>query len=182
MRRRVANLHGATSALRSLRGRWDFVGAIAVGAISVLLATKHAIREDSVTVLLAAGAAGLAILGVVLAAMAIIAPFVDSHYRRVLDHAGGVRSALAPYLLVAGVGALTAIVALVAALAWPTGGWLLQAVLDGLTMGLAAYAILGALSLVELTIFHADQRAKLQRGVEDAASPIHASRLSENKD
>lgn len=142
-------------ALVLARRRWDLSGAIVIAGIAFALETKEAVRHDTVTVLLAAAAAGLAVLSVVLGAMAVFATFFDSNYRRVLEAAGGMRQALVPYLIVAGAGAVAAVLGVIVSLAWPVDGWVLKAALSSATIGVAIYAILGALSLVELTIFHA---------------------------
>jgi hypothetical protein len=156
------------SPVRFVGRHWDAFAALAAAAVAFALSTKHAVREDAVTVLLALAAAGLAVLSIVLGSMAIFATFFDQHYRRVLEQAGGMSIALRPFLIVATAGALALVIGVLATLAWPVGGWLLQAALTSVTAALGAYAVFGGLSLVELTIFHAQQRAELQRGIDDA--------------
>lgn len=145
----------------SLRS-WDFGIGLAFGLGVGLLARCDAVRHQGVTGLLAEAAIGVTIMSVVLAALAVLTPSIDGFYRRVLEEAGGVTEALRPYLAVASVSGLAALVALFAAVAWPSLGTLSQSVALGTASTFTAASIVGAISLVEITIFHARARADLQ--------------------
>jgi hypothetical protein len=156
--------------LHLIADRWD--GALAIAATCVTFAFAAADRDvvhGAVPILLGLATAGLAVVGIVLTAIAILAAFFDPHYRRVLEAADGIRSALKPYLIVAAAGGASTVIGLVAAMAWPVSG---PAIIGGAVLaacvGIATWAVFGVVSLVELTIFHAGERAALQRGVEDA--------------
>lgn len=146
---------------------WDvWVGAVA-GVIAGLCATSGNVRREGVTALLAEAAVGVTVLGVVLAALAIFTPTFDGLYRRVVVGAGGVKEALRPYMLTSSVGGAAATLAVVSALAWPILGVGLKMFTLGISTLLAVWAIAGTVSLVELTLFHAHQRAELMGIVED---------------
>jgi hypothetical protein len=157
---------------------WDFGVAVLVGGLAVAFGQDEKVLDKGVTIALAAGAAGVAVLGVVLAALAVITAFFDGHYRRVLESTGSIRRAMAPYLVTAGVAGAAALCALVTALGWPEFGSTLRIGTLALTVFLTAWAMAGTVSLVEITIFHAEQRAALMRGIE-AAGDVRAARLTE---
>jgi hypothetical protein len=158
-------------------GAWDFkVGAI-VGVVSVALASAHAVRDAATTVLLTSAGVDVAVTATILAALTIFTTLFDSSYRLILEAAGGFRKALMPYTTVACVAALAALVALLASLAAPDLGQWPGALAIGVSMLLTAWALAGTASLVELTHFHADQRARLLKGADDAEQ-IRAARLS----
>src|SRR5690349_19965209 len=112
-----------------LRRNWDSAGGLAAAAAAFALATGDDVRDDAVPVLIAPAGAGLSVLSLGLAAMAIFATFFDALYRRVLEGAGGVRRDLMPYLIVATSGAAATVIRLLEVLAWPGVGWLLEAIL-----------------------------------------------------
>jgi hypothetical protein len=155
---------------------WDFRVGLIVGVAVGLLASSS-VRRHGVTGLLAEAAIGVAILSVVLAALAIIAPAIDGFYRQVLDKAGGVREAMAPYLLIGAVAGIAAILSLVGAILWPAAGPAAQRVVLGSTSGLTVWAIGGAISLVEITIFHATQRSELLSIVDTTEEEVRVRRL-----
>lgn len=155
---------------------WDFKVAVAVGVLSLLLDLVNAIRADVTTVLLTSAGIDVALTATILAALTIFTTLFDSSYRLVLEAAGGFRRALMPYTTVACVAALATLVALLVALAAPGLGKWSEAAVVGLSMLLTAWALTGTASLVELTHFHASQRARLLKGADDAEQ-IRASRL-----
>lgn len=141
---------------------WDFGVGLAVGVLVAWLACDSAVRDQGVTLTIATGAVGVAIISAVLTALAVIAVLFDGPYRHVLiDHAGGIREAMAPYMVVASVAGLSVIAALVVAVGWPEFSSALQMVGLGVSTGLGAWSVAGTVSLIELTIFHAEQRAVL---------------------
>jgi hypothetical protein len=78
-----------------------------------------------------------------------------------IDDAGGIREAMAPYMVVATVAGLSVLAALIVAVGWPEFSSALQMGGLGVSTALAAWSVAGTVSLVELTIFHAEQRAVL---------------------
>ena len=126
--------------------------------------------------LLALAALGAAILAVVLACLAIITPTMDGPYRQILDAAGGVRAAMAPYLHIATIGGAASVVAVLGAMAWPA----LSAPIEVVTLSIAAllgvWCVAGVVGLTALTLFHAEQRAELQKAI-DNAETLHAEQL-----
>ncbi len=172
----VTSRPGADLYVRTALKSWDFGVGVGCAMVAAVLALDDGVRGQGVTVALASCAVGMAVLGVVLAALAIITAFFDGHYRRVLESAGGIRRAMAPYLLVAGTGGLAAVVGLLTALAWPAFGEWTQIVALAVTVLLTVWSVAGTVSLVEITLFHAEQRAALMRGFEEAAD-VRAQRL-----
>jgi hypothetical protein len=142
-----------------------------------VLASSSAVRAQGVTIAVAAGACGVAVVSVVLGALAVISALFDGHYRRVLEMAGGIRNAMRPYLVVSAVAGCTTVAAIVTALGWPIFGMWGQLLSLAFTVFLTGWCVFGMVSLVELTIFHAESRAKLMRGIEDAKA-IRTSRLT----
>ncbi|HWI97194.1 MAG TPA: hypothetical protein VNS60_14125 [Solirubrobacterales bacterium] len=141
---------------------------IAVGVLVAWLACDSAVRDRGVTLTIATGAVGVAIISAVLTALAVIAALFDGPYRRVLiDDAGGIREAMAPYMVVASVAGLSVIAALVVAVGWPEFSPALKMGGLGVSTALAAWSVAGTVSLIELTIFHAEQRATLMGKQED---------------
>jgi hypothetical protein len=158
---------------------WDCGAAVAIGIGAGVLATDHRVDGAAVPVLLAQAGIGVALTSTVLAGLAVFATFFDGAYRTALDLGGGFRRALAPYVIVAGVSAASAVVGAIAALAMPSCGATAKAMLIALSFFFSAWALLGAISLTGLTAFHATARARLMRGLEDARE-IRAERLKQS--
>lgn len=163
---------------------WDFgVGAFGgiVGALGVGLSGE--IARGAPDVLVAEIAIGIALTSVVLASLAIFATFFDDAYRRVLENADdrrSIRGALFPYSAVAVLAGLAALIALAVKLLWPALSGEMETTGFAVATGLVAWSIAGSVQLVLLTVFHAEQRAKLMRGVRDTSSEI-AKRRREKK-
>lgn len=155
---------------------WDFFVAIVCGAAAAGMTSVRVVRESAVTILIAEAAVGVALMAVVFAGMAIFATFYDSTYRRVLDLAGGFRSAMMPYITVSVVSALSGGVGILGAFALPSlGDWTGDLVCGASTL-LFAWSVTGVVSITGLTLFHAGERAKLMRGADEAEN-IRAQRL-----
>lgn len=142
---------------------WDCVVGLAAGLLTAWLACDSAVRDEGVTLAIAAGAVGVAIISAVLTALAVIAALFDGPYRQVLEKAGGIREATAPYLVVAAIAGMAVVVALIVAIGWVAFSPSLQRVGLGTSAALASWCVAGTVGLVELTIFHAEQRAALMR-------------------
>ena len=156
----------------------DLYVGLAAGAVAALSATSAPVRKAGVTVLLAEAAVGVALLSLVLGALAILTPALDGPYRRVLDTLGGVGRAFAPFKVVAFIAGTTAIAAMLAALAWPELGATVQTIAIALVTCLSVWAIAGTVSLVGMALFHAEQRANLLQGVDDAEAAVRARRVT----
>ena len=154
-----------------------YLGA-GIGVITGAAATQKSVREGAVGVLIPAAGVSVALSAVVLAAIAILATFFDDWYRRVLEAASGsVAQGLTPYRVIAVIAGIATLVCLLVAVSWPVLTVGLQESLFGLAIGLTAWTVAGCVQLTNLTIWHADQRARLMRGVEDAK--LRVSRLQE---
>lgn len=136
-------------------------------AAGVLCVNDH-VRAQGPTMLLASAALGAAFLATVLTALSVVSTFFDSAYRRVLEeaHRGDIRPALLPYGVVAYVSAVATLLGLIGAIVWAALPGGLQGVLMGLAALFAAWAVAGSASLVQITLFHARQRAGTMRAIE----------------
>jgi hypothetical protein len=133
---------------------------------------RKEVRAAAVPIMIAESAIGIALTATVFAAIAVFATFFDTSYRRVLELAGGFRSALMPYQVVAVVSALAGIGGLIGALALPAIPTWADVGAIALSSGLCGWAIAGVVSVTELTIFHATQRAQLLGGADHAAQKL----------
>lgn len=149
---------------------WDLWLGLGFGGFAGVVAMVPDVRRAAVTLLIAEAAIGVALLATVLTGLGIFATFFDRAYRRVLEEAGegDLRQALEPYAIVAFVGATTAVLGTVSAVAYPALAPAIQGTLLGFTTGFCVWAIAGCASLAELTIFHARSRASLMRSIDDA--------------
>jgi hypothetical protein len=148
---------------------WDlYLGFAAFAVSAALAAASPAVRGNALTVLIAESALSVALLGAVLTALAVLVTFFDDYYRQVLSQASerGVAGAIAPYQIVAFVSAWGAAIGFIVALAWPVLPATLQAVGLGLTTGLVVWASFGVVQLVNMTVFHGGQRARLLEAVD----------------
>jgi hypothetical protein len=159
-------------------GHWDFLVAVACGGAAFGLAYVTAVHQSEQAVLFAEIAIGVAMTATVLAALAIFATFFDGSYRVVLEGAGGFHDALLPFVTVAVVAALAALTALMAALVAPATGDLAGAFALAVPTLFCAWTLTGSISLVELTSFHARERAELMAGVDEAKRQQQLRRAS----
>lgn len=165
---------------RSTFRSWAFYVAVGSAVVTGIAAIDEDVRNNGVTILLPEVGVGVALSAVVLAAIAIFTTFFDDWYRRVLETASGsVRAALLPYRVVAVIAGWATLLGLVVAVTWPVLPAAAQAILLALATGLTVWAIAASVQLVELTMWHADQRAKLMRGVEDAR--LRVARMQQGK-
>ena len=155
---------------------WDFYVAAGCGGLAVGLFFLQGVRQAAVPILITEAAIGVALTSTVFGAVAVFATFYDGSYRRVLELAGGLRSALMPFVVVGVVAASAGVVGVVAALALPALALWLAAVATGAATLLCVWALTGTVSLIELTLFHAGERARLMAGA-DATENIRAHRL-----
>src|SRR4051812_25100788 len=109
---------------------WDFYVAATFGGVAFGLGLVDDVRDAAVPVLITEAAIGVALTATVFGASGVFSTFYDGGYRRVLEGAGGFRSALMPYIVIGVVAASTGIVGIVAALALPAlGVWTTATVL-----------------------------------------------------
>ena len=156
---------------------WDFYVAGAFGAAGFGLTLVDDVRAAAVPVLITEAAIGVAMTATVFGAVAVFTTFYDGTYRRALELGSGFRAALMPYITIGVVSAAAGIAGFMGALALPAlGAWLAAAVV-GLSTLLCAWTLTGTISLTELTLFHASERADLMAGADDAES-YRAKRLS----
>lgn len=167
----------AASAFKS----WDFYVGVFFGAFGGGITLDARVRDAAVPVVLAESAIGVALTATVFAAVAIFATFFDSSYRRVLDLAGGFRNALRPYMVVDAIAALSGGAGVIAALWLPALDRWEASVAVGVSTWLVAWAIAGTVSLVDITVFHATQRARLMSGADNAAHQLSEKRAASGR-
>jgi hypothetical protein len=158
---------------------WDFAIGLVCGGLAFGVSISPDVRDEALTFLIAEAAIGVALTGTVFAGLALFATFFDRGYRRVLELAGGLASAVLPYLVVGFASGAAAIVATVAAIATPASSGTVQAALLGVSTFLCCWAIAGICSLMRITADHARDRAALMRGAEQAES-MRLHRLREH--
>ena len=138
------------------------LAAVTFAGTTILAYQNGDVRSEAVPILITAAALGAGFLAVVLAALAILVTFFDEGYRKILANTPrGIAGAMMPYKTVAVIGGATGGVALIGATAWPALTPASQAGVIGVTLGLLVWAGAGTLQLVDTTIFHGVQRAKL---------------------
>jgi hypothetical protein len=156
---------------------WDFRTALGFGVGTFALAFVREVRDAAVPILISEAAIGVAVTATVFAALAVFTTFFDGTYRRVLELAGGFRSALMPYIVIGVVSAASGLSGLIAALALPALGSIAAEVDIAIPTLLCVWTLAGTVSLIDITVFHASARADLMAGADEAES-IRAERLS----
>lgn len=141
---------------------WDLAAGLLVGfGVAIWYFESKFVTIDATTVFLAMVGVGAALTGAALAAMTILAAFIDEDYRQVLAEVEGdegIRRAWIPFKIVASVSALLVLVALAAAIAWPESARPVRSLLLGGGALLTTWAVIGACQLVALVAFHAEMR------------------------
>lgn len=148
----------------------DFILGAVIGASSGLFDEySKAFRGQALVVLITDLALGVALLGVVLAALAIIVAFDDA-YLRVLDKADpdGFRAVLDPFRVTAFTSALTAVISGLGNAAVLIGPVALGAVGIGLSTFFAVWSVWGTFKLAQQLIENGVQRARLMAAVGEA--------------
>jgi hypothetical protein len=146
---------------RWLNGRdwwsWDLlVGVIAAAAVAGGALLYPKVRgEGGPTYLYALAAAFVAMLGVVMAVMAILIGLMSPSYRAILEAIpGGIRRAMHPYFIVVFGSAVGAFIALVGALGWPAMTWWAKVVTLSVASGMVAWLLTGSAQLLLVTFNH----------------------------
>jgi hypothetical protein len=90
---------------------WDFLGAVLAVAAAIVLPSDSQVASLSEPLAGAAIGVGLALVGVVVAGLAVIVAILDDEFLAVIDHAtrqyGGVEGQLFPFWFVTGTGVAT---------------------------------------------------------------------------
>lgn len=157
---------------------WDFYVAAVCAALTFWLASIDEVHANGQAVLFAEAAIGVAMTATVLTALAIFATFFDGTYRLVLEKGGGFRDALMPYVTVAVIAAVSALTALIAALAMPAASELAGAFALSVPTLFCVWTLTGSISLVGLTAWHAQERAALMAGIDEAKRQQQLRRAS----
>jgi hypothetical protein len=140
---------------------WDLLFGVVITAAVVTGACLYpAVRgEGATTYLYALAAAFVAILGVVMAVMAVLIGLMSPNYRAILEAVpGGVGRAMNPYFIVAFGAATGAIIALLSALVW----WS-KVVILGLASGVAAWLLAGSAMLLKVTFDHGSDSGSVDK-------------------
>jgi hypothetical protein len=148
----------------------DFLLGIPIGAAAgALVAYNAAAAAAATAVLITYVAVDIALAGLALGAITLLASLMSSEYLALLQRVpGGVKGMTRPFKIVAIVSGVAALMSLMLTLAWPA----IPATVDtlwrtvrGVTFGLASFttfwAIIGSVQLVELGTFHMEKRASL---------------------
>jgi hypothetical protein len=150
----------------------DFYLGVPAGiALGLLPALSKPASGMATTLLIALGAAAVAVAAVVVAAKTIFVSLVTPEYMVVLERArGGVKGAARPFVIVAWVCTAAALLNFAAALAWPAipeHAWWLRWLVFAIPAALAGWGLLGSAQLVSLGAFHLEQRSILMKAIRD---------------
>jgi hypothetical protein len=143
--------------------RYILPGCVLGAGAGFWVANSNKVLSEETTVLAAAAGADVALLALTLAAMAFVIAFLDGFFGELIE-SYGIRNFFFPFVLVAFVSAVSAIVSFAGALDNGTGPAWAQDVLFGAATWLTVWAIVGAFGLVLTLVLYADERAKL-RGI-----------------
>jgi hypothetical protein len=175
---------GGTSAGTSGKARWrytrwgsivlsiDFILGVPAGtAVGLLPAMNKAVSGNAITILIAFGGALVAMAAVVVAVKTIFVTLLSPEYTAALERVrGGVKGAARPFIIVAWVCIVGALVSFAAALAWPAlpaHSWWLRWLTFSFPAALAGWGLLGSAQLVTLGAFHLEQRSALLNAIEE---------------
>lgn len=144
-------------------GSWDFQVAVPLGVLAGIFgALSVTARANASTAVIGMGAINVALLSVTLVAAQLLLTVEDENYVQVLTFASGsLKRAAQPYLIVAGVAGAGIAFSALSSLMWPPSPHWIAGCLLGIVVLLTAWTVGGTIQLIELTVWHADQRAKL---------------------
>jgi hypothetical protein len=137
-------------------------GAVLGGLVGLWAAKTSSLRAEEETILLATAGAAVGLLGIILAAIALMAGFLRGFYGRVIGELG-LRPFFLPFQIVAIVSALAAVFGFSGAMDASPGPEWLSVTLFGLATGFMVAAIVGTVGLVSVFIRYAE----IQRRLED---------------
>jgi hypothetical protein len=145
-----------------------FVGVgIAVGFASV---DSHGVQQEESGVLVGSGGAAVGLLAVVLAAVALLLAFLSEPYKQIIE-AVGVKKFFWPFVPVAILSAVAAIMGMAGALDSDSGPQDARATLDGIALGFFAAAVAGVVYLVWVFLFHAGVRQEAEEAAAQISKP-----------
>jgi hypothetical protein len=144
-------------------GSWDFQIAVPLGVLAGTFGGLSAtVRTNASNAVLGMGAIDVALLSVTLVAAQLLLTVEDDNYVRVLTHASGsIKRAAQPYLVVAGVAGIGIAFSALSSLMWAPSILWVAGTLLGAVVFFTAWTVSGTIQLIGLTVWHADQRAKL---------------------
>jgi hypothetical protein len=144
-------------------GSWDFQVAVLLGVVAGAFGgVDTKVRANTSNAVIGMGAIDVALLSVTLVAAQLLLTVEDENYVQVLTLASGsIKKAAQPYLIVAGVAGLGIVFSALSSLMWPPSELWVAGSLLGIVVLLTAWTVGGTIQLIELTVWHADQRAKL---------------------
>jgi hypothetical protein len=161
---------------------------LGIGA-GIWAATTNRIVEEESTVLLAAAGAAIGLLAVAVTAMTLVIAFFEGNFGRFLG-ALGTRRFFLPFVVVAAVSAVDALVCFAGALDSGGGGdpsthaskisvvstgvgpvWT-RDVLFGIAAWLLVWALAGVIKLVRSLVSYAEQRARFLAAIRPAPDPV----------
>lgn len=135
------------------------------GAYATLV---HKFVKDETALLIAMGAAAVALLAVILTATALMAGFLQDFFGLVIDTATELRRFFLPFRIIARVSAMAAIVSFGGAMNSDTGAGWLRAPLFGLASGMTTWAIFGTVWLISVFVDEAIEQRSMATAKEEA--------------
>jgi len=140
--------------------RYILPGCVLGAGAGIWVANSSKVLSEETTVLSAAAGADVALLALTLAAMTFVIAFLDGFFGELIERYN-VRNFFFPFVLVAFVSAVAAIVSFAGALDKGTGPAWGQDTLFGVATWLTVWAITSAFGLVLTLVFYADERARI---------------------
>jgi hypothetical protein len=140
--------------------RYILPGFVLGAGAGFWVANSNKVLSEETAVLSAAAGADVGLLALTLAAMTFVIAFLDGFFGELIE-SYGIRNFFFPFVLVAFVSAVAAIVNFAGALDNGTGPAKAQDVLFGAAAWLTVWAIAAAFGLVLTLVLYADERAKL---------------------
>lgn len=150
--------------------RYIFPGFVLGAGAGFWVANSSKVLSEETTVLAAAAGADVALLALVLAATTFVIAFLDDFFSELIEFYG-VRNFFFPFVLVALVSTVSALVSFAGALDNGSGPAWSQDVLFGAATWLTVWAIVGSFGLVRILVAYTDDRARLRRVRENLSRP-----------
>lgn len=155
--------------------RYILPGFVLGAGTGFWVANSNKVLSEETPVLSAAAGADVALLALTLAAMAFVIALLDGFFGDLIE-AYGIWNFFAPFIVLAFVSALAAIVSFAGALDNGTGPPTAQDVLFGAAAWLTVWAIVAAVGLVFTLVVYADERANLRRITNISPDPVRPPR------
>ena len=160
---------------------YDFYLGVPAGiAIATLPTFNKAAAGMATTILIAFGAALLAIAAVVVAALTIFVTVLSPEYLAALERLPhGVKGAALPFVITGWVCIVGALCSFAAALGWPaipTHSWELRWFAFSVPAAATAWGLLGTAQLISLGSYHLNKRAQLLKVISEVRRRSQSSR------